>query len=220
MVGHALAMYREGWFPMAELEPGERHGNVEWVQPHERSVISLADGGLKIARSLDQRVRSSRFRITTDIAMRAVLEECAAPRTNAQGEPELGWLSDSIIELVVLLGRAGIAHSIEAWIDPAPGSDAAPLLVGGLYGISIGSIFCGESMFSRPELGGTDASKVCLVHLWRHLRRCKFDVLDTQILNPHMQRLGAREIQAAEYHQLLKRFADRAPNWGILNAAP
>jgi leucyl/phenylalanyl-tRNA--protein transferase len=216
IVNQAIAMYRQGWFPMAELEPGERQGTVEWVQPHERSIIPLVSSGLNMSRSLEQRVRSRKFRVTTDLALREVLEACAAPRMNKSGEPELGWLSESIIELVVLLGRAGIAHSIEAWLDGAPGSCSGPVLVGGLYGITVGSIFCGESMFSRPDLGGTDASKVCLVHLWRHLRQRGFDVLDTQILNPHMQRLGAREIRAAEYHELLEKFADRVTNWGVL----
>lgn len=213
VVNQAIAMYREGWFPMAELEHGERHGNVEWVQPHERSIISLADGGLKVSRSLDQRIRSGKFRVTSDVALREVLDACAAPRMNKGGEPELGWLSESIMELVTLLGRAGIAHSVEAWIEPAPGTNGSPVLVGGLYGIAVGSVFCGESMFSRPELGGTDASKVCLVHLWRHLRARGFDVLDTQILNPHMARLGAHEMGMQEYHGLLQKFGSKAVCW-------
>ncbi len=211
VVAQALAMYREGWFPMAELQAGERQGQMEWVQPRERSVISLAEGGLRVSRSLEQRVRSGKFRVTSDTALRAVLEACASPRMNKKGEAEPGWLSESIIELVELLGRAGVAHSVEAWIDLQEGG--SPVLVGGLYGIAVGSVFCGESMFSRPELGGTDASKVCLVHLWRHLRARGFDVLDTQILNPHMARLGAHEMGMEEYHVLLERYGNTHTAW-------
>jgi len=219
----ALGLYHQGWFPMAEIHQDEggatRVSEVEWVQPRRRSIIPLADGGLIMSRSLRQRVSRGVFRVTTDTALPAVLRACAEPRTDAHGEPVPGWLSEEIISLVTLLGRAGIAHSVEAWVDgPAEAgdsksSDAKSRLVGGLYGIAIGRIFCGESMFSRPSLGGTDASKVCLVHLWRHLCARGFAVLDTQIMNEHMATLGASEIEASAYHALLERHGNAAVDW-------
>ncbi|MDX2118581.1 MAG: leucyl/phenylalanyl-tRNA--protein transferase [Planctomycetota bacterium] len=215
IVEQTLAMYREGWFPMAELHHGPDGTEIvqpaQWVQPQHRSIIPLDDDGLILSRSLRQRLRRAPFRVTTDLALADVLHACAEPRPADKSDPDAapapGWLSDEIIELVLLLGRAGIAHSVEAWIDPGQHDPAdqsePPRLVGGLYGIAIGRVFCGESMFSRPALGGTDASKVCLAHLWHHLRARGFAVLDTQIMNDHMARLGAREISMQDYQRLL-----------------
>jgi leucyl/phenylalanyl-tRNA--protein transferase len=215
LVEQTFAMYREGWFPMAELHHGPDGTEIvqpaQWVQPQHRSIIPLDDDGLILSRSLRQRLRRAPFRITTDLALADVLHACAEPRPADKSDPDAapapGWLSDEIIELVLLLGRAGIAHSVEAWIDPGQHDPAdqsePPRLVGGLYGIAIGRVFCGESMFSRPALGGTDASKVCLAHLWHHLRARGFAVLDTQIMNDHMARLGAREISMQDYQRLL-----------------
>ena len=103
---------------------------------------------------------------------------------------------EPLLQAYVELFERGFAHSIEAWRDGA--------LVGGLYGVHIGSAFFGESMFSRPALGGTDSSKVCLVHLVERLQASGFLLLDTQLVNDHIARLGGIEIDSAEYDRRLQ----------------
>ena len=167
---------------------------AEWVKPRRRALIPLGDR-FTISRSLAARVRSNRFTVLEDTAFARVIRACAEP---APGRQET-WLNPTIIEAFEVLHQAGHAHSVEAWL-PSPGG---PVLVGGLYGLAIGGAFCGESMFSRPDLGGTDASKVCLVHLVEHLRRRQFVILDAQIMNPHIARFGAYEVPSREYDSML-----------------
>ncbi len=210
LVEAVLGMYREGWFPM-----GEDNQPAEWVQPRRRSVLLLEPGGLHVPRTLAQRVRSGRFEIRSDTAFGQVIRACAGPRT-VEGEPERStWISPDVIGLFEALHRAGLAHSVEAWSTP-PGETESRLM-GGLYGLSLGrgGVFCGESMFSRPAIGGTDASKVCLVHLVGHLRRQGFKMIDAQIANPHTGRFGFIERSAAWYHHRIKQ-PDAAP-WGEWN---
>ncbi len=197
VVAGLLEGYAQGVFPMAE--PG---GAVYWYDPDPRGIIPLDrpvnGGGIRIGRSLRARVRSGRFRITTDTAFDAVIRACAARR--AGQDPGASWIDGRIIDAYTRLHDAGHAHSVEAWLD---GTDGRPVLVGGLYGVRLGGLFAGESMFSRPDLGGTDASKVCLVWLWFHLRRLGFVVLDTQFMTDHLRSLGGVEIPRAAYHALL-----------------
>jgi len=217
-----LNAYAQGLFPMAE--PG---GEIYLFDPDPRGVIPLDrpvnGGGLRVPRSLRQRVRSGRFAITTDRAFSDVIRACATPRP---GEPDGSWIDGRIIAMYEALHRLGFAHSVEAWLMPdprgAPGSSPVgrasrlpdpPTLVGGLYGVHLRGLFAGESMFSRPDLGGTDASKVCLVHLWRHLRARGFTLLDTQFTTPHLERLGVVEISREAYHSQLKQAMDRATSW-------
>lgn len=210
-----LGAYAEGVFPMAEPPRDGRPGEVYWYDPDPRGVIPLDDGALRVSRSLRRRLRSGRFTITTDRAFSAVIRACAAPRAD---EPET-WIDDRIIHAYEALHAAGHAHSVEAWLtpdadteqseasDPPPVNQAArlpePTLVGGLYGVHLRGLFAGESMFSRPHLGGADASKVCLVHLWHHLRARGFTLLDTQFTTPHLESLGGIEISRNEYHARL-----------------
>jgi leucyl/phenylalanyl-tRNA--protein transferase len=195
LVDQALALYREGWFPMDLDDPAQP--GVQWVQPHERALIPLE--GFKVPRSLRARVRRGAFRITTDQAFGAVIRACAGPRSYADGT----WLHPDIIALFDLFHATGHAHSVEAWLDTPTG----PTLVGGLYGLAIGRVFCGESMFSRPDLGGTNASKVCLVHLVSHLRARGFAVLDAQLPNHHTDQFGATLISTERYQRLLAEHA-------------
>lgn len=188
LVDSVLGMYRDGWFPMHDPEEGE----VRWVQPHLRGIIPLEPEGFHIPRTLRSRIRRSRFRVTTDSCFQTVMRECAVPTKGREST----WIDESIRELFEVLHRAGHAHSIEAWRTSPDGDE---LLVGGLYGLAIGSVFCGESMFSRPNLGGSDASKVCLVHLVHHLRRRGFSLLDTQLVNQHLVRFGCREMKRGDY---------------------
>jgi leucyl/phenylalanyl-tRNA--protein transferase len=125
-----------------------------------------------------------------------VIEACAAPRRD-----EATWISAEIVDAYCALHEAGHAHSIEAWVR----EDGDERLVGGLYGVSIGGMFAGESMFSRPDAGGTDASKVCLVHLVEHLVRRGYALLDTQFWNPHLDQFGCALVSRDEYHARLVR---------------
>jgi leucyl/phenylalanyl-tRNA--protein transferase len=204
LVDATLSAYARGWFPMRDPETGVVH----WVLPRKRGVIPL-DERFRVSRSLRSIVRSGRFRITSDKAFGRVLRECA--KLNKQRTET--WISPEIVKLFDLLHRAGHAHSIEAWLDGPRG----PVLVGGLYGLVIGSAFCGESMFSRPELGGSNASKVCLVHLVEHLRRQGFTMLDAQLTNPHLEQFGCFEIDQSDYAEQLYAAAGQAREWGELS---
>lgn len=229
MVEQALTLYAQGWFPMAESFDA-RPNRVEWVQPRARALIPL-DGRFRVASSLAQRIRSGRFVIRHDTAFGEVIRACAkAKRPDIDGEPAGTWLHPMIIRLFELFHAVGAAHSIEAWrrveaVGDERVAHAVPktlvrtldgvphVLVGGLYGLAIGSAFCGESMFSRPDLGGTDASKVCLVHLVEHLRSRGFDVLDAQLANPHLSQFGMYQVEQDAYLDLLQRAAGQVRVW-------
>jgi leucyl/phenylalanyl-tRNA---protein transferase len=195
-----LAMYREGWFPMHDDESGRTH----WVQPHGRAVVPIEPGAFRVSRSLRSRVKSGRFEVTSDRAFERVIRACAEPGPGREGT----WLSDEIIETYQVLHERGLAHSVEAW-TPGPGRR----LVGGLYGLAVGGVFCGESMFSRPDEGGTDASKVCLVHLVHHLRRRGFVLLDAQLSNHHLEQFGTYLMPRAEYLAILERHGEGDVPW-------
>jgi len=213
LIAQLLSLYRDGWFPMArsleELKEARATdpdaSEVSWVQPDQRAIIPL-DERFKVPTSLARRVRSGRFVVTSDVAFGRVIRACGEP----QPEREETWLHPEIIALFELLHDAGHAHSVEAWLAKENGE---LVLVGGLYGLSLGRIFAGESMFSRPALGGTDASKVCLVHLVEHLRRRIFVLLDAQLENPHLDQFGLYTMQAEAYQQVLEQEAQRDVAW-------
>lgn len=211
LIDGILSLYREGYFPMAGM--GDDPEEVEWVQPQDRCLIPL-DDRFHVSKTLGAKVRQSRFELTIDRSFASVIRACAEPR-----EKHGDWLTDDIVNAYIELHHAGHAHSVEAWLPwtgPVP-ADAIVIdqkvLVGGLYGVAVGAIFCGESMFSRPQWGGTDASKVCLIHLVEHLRRQEFAVLDSQIANPHTTQFGAYEIPAREYMKLLAQWRDKSRVW-------
>lgn len=192
-----LDLYARGQFPMGE--PGSQ--DLYLYDPDPRAILPL-DSGFHTPHTLAARVRSARFQIRTDTAFEQVLRLCARPRPGREGG-ESTWITADIAAIYTALHHAGHAHSIEAWL-PSPVTGRPPTLVGGLYGVHLGGLFAGESMFSLPELGGTDASKVCLVHLVQHLRARGFALLDVQFLTPHLARFGALEIRRAEYRRRLK----------------
>lgn len=200
-VAAILGCYARGWFPMHDPD----RGLTEWVRPPLRAILPL-DARFIVSRSLWAVVRSGRFRLTCDQAFGEVIRACAGETR----QPEGTWIGPDIIEAFELLRRAGYAHSVEAWVEV----DGAPQLVGGLYGLALGSIFCGESMFSRPHLGGSNASKVALVHLVNHLRTRGFTLIDAQIENPHLLQFGCYEIPDREYRGLLRIAAADARDWG------
>lgn len=209
VVREILRRYAQGWFPMAET----RDAPAQWVQPNRRALIPL-DESFRVSRSLRARVRSGKFVIRCDSAFEQVIRACAQP---GPGRAET-WINDDIIAWYSLLHHAGYAHSIEAYLtNNRGGASADPngelTLVGGLYGVTLGAAFCGESMFSRPALGGTDASKVCLVHLVHHLRRAGFALLDAQIQNAHTDQFGAVHVSRTKYLKLLNGARAKSAAW-------
>jgi len=182
-----LHAYRNGIFPMADPELGV----IEWFRPDPRGILPL--DAVHVPRSLDRRVRSGRFTISCDSCFEEVMRSCAVPRSVENGS----WMIEPLLQAYLELFERGFAHSLEAWRDDE--------LVGGLYGVHIGGAFFGESMFSRPDAGGTDASKVCLVHLVERMRTRGFTLLDTQFVNEHLLQFGCIEVPAAEYDLMLAR---------------
>jgi leucyl/phenylalanyl-tRNA--protein transferase len=178
-----LRAYAAGIFPMAE---SAEDNALYWVEPDERGIIPL--DGLKISHSLRKSVRRRLFEVKIDTDFTAVINECAA---RAPGRNST-WINGRIKSLYSQLHRMGCCHSVECWQDGR--------LVGGLYGVRLGAVFFGESMFSRV----TDASKVALVHLVARLNYGGFRLLDAQFVNPHLERLGAIQMPRAKYHQVME----------------
>ncbi len=173
-----LHAYRQGVFPMAERREDAR---IFWFDPERRGILPM--DGVHLSRSLRRKLRAAPFRLSLNADFAGVLRGCA-------DRPET-WINAPIAALFTALHDRGAAHSIEVW----EGRD----LVGGVYGLAIGGAFCGESMFSRRS----DASKIALVTLVAHLRRCGFALFDTQYLTAHLASLGGVEIARAQYHARL-----------------
>jgi len=180
-----LRVYASGIFPMVD----PRTGAIEYYSPDPRALIPLED--FHVPRSLSRVVAKRVFELRADTVFDRVIRACSEKRPGRRDT----WLDERLIEAYVELHAHGLAHSVEAFRDGQ--------LVGGLYGVQIGAAFFGESMFSRPELGGTDASKVCLVELVTRLRRGGFTLLDTQFTTPHLERFGCVEVPRARYLTLL-----------------
>ncbi len=178
-----LKAYSCGLFPMADSADDP---DVFWVEPEMRGIIPLDD--FHVPKSLKKIIRQKRFEIRMNTAFTAVMDGCAEP---APGRLNT-WINGTIRQLYTELHHMGHAHSVEAWRDG--------MLVGGLYGVSLRGAFFGESMFSRAP----DASKVCLVHLVRHLIQSGFVLLDTQFTTDHLARFGAIEVPKSVYRELLE----------------
>ena len=173
-----LKAYAIGVFPMADDRDAP---DVYWVEPRKRGILPLDQ--FHLSRSLRKTIRSDRFETTFNTAFADVLNACAEPTEDRPGT----WINRQIEDAVLRLHALGHAHSVETWFEGR--------LVGGLYGISLGRAFFGESMFSRM----TDASKVALAHLVARLRTGGFTLLDCQFQTPHLESLGAIEISREDY---------------------
>jgi leucyl/phenylalanyl-tRNA--protein transferase len=173
-----LAAYRQGIFPWTA-------NPITWWSPDPRAIFEL--DGFHVSRSLARVIRQDRFEVTMDQSFRAVMEGCAAPAPERGG----AWITEEFIEAYTRLHKLGHAHSVECRLKRE--------LVGGIYGVTIGGLFAGESMFHRVN----DASKVALHHLVRHLRERGFVLFDIQMVTPATQPLGASEIPRREYLQRL-----------------
>ena len=183
-----LRAYSAGLFPMADSADDPE---LFWVEPEIRGIIPLDD--FHISKSLAKAMRKKPFEIRFNTAFEAVMAGCAA---EAPDRPST-WINATIRKLYTELHQIGHAHSVEAW----EGKE----LVGGLYGVSLGAAFFGESMFSRR----TNASKICLVHLVERLRPSGFVLLDTQFTTEHLKTFGAIDVPKQEYAKMLDRAVNR-----------
>lgn len=171
--------YRNGIFPMAD----SRTGQIDWYYPDPRAIIPL--DGLRISRRLARTIRGGAFEVRFDTCFETVMRACA-------DRPDGTWITEQFVGLYSELHRRNFAHCVETWREGQ--------LVGGLYGVSIGGAFMGESMFHRE----TDASKVALVGLVERLNQRGYSLLDTQFITPHLASMGAVEIPAQQYIALLR----------------
>jgi leucyl/phenylalanyl-tRNA--protein transferase len=177
-----LQAYRIGVFPMGERRDDPK---LYWLDPRLRAVLPL--DAFHLPQRLKRTVRQDRFQVTADTVFADVVRACAEPRP---GHPE-SWINEPIVDLYTELHRRGHAHSVECRVDGR--------LVGGLYGVSVGAAFFGESMFSRER----DASKVALVHLVARLIKGGFRLLDCQFMTEHLRGFGAIEVPREQFRALL-----------------
>ena len=177
-----LKGYSLGIFPMSE---NFHDPNIYWINPKKRGIIPIND--FKISKSLKKEIKRNKFKITINKNFSKVIANCAK---KTEDRPTT-WINKEIIELYSNLHKIGHAHSIEAWFKNK--------LVGGLYGVSLGSAFFGESMFSSMS----NASKICLVYLIANLKFKGFTLLDIQFVNPYLKKLGAIEISRKKYLKIL-----------------
>lgn len=196
-----LLAYRSGIFPMADNREDQE---IFWVEPRERAIIPLE--GLHVSKSLRKVLRSDRFNVTLNKDFEGVMRACAAPRP---GHPE-SWISGRIVESYKGLHQDGHAHSIECWENAGKEGER---LVGGLYGVSFDSVFCGESMFSLAD----NASKVALCWLVASLNMAGFKLLDCQFMTDHLASMGAVEMPQKAYLKLVE-LARSAPTMDLPTA--
>tara|TARA_B100000686_G_scaffold334765_1_gene402464 strand:+ start:352 stop:1050 length:699 start_codon:yes stop_codon:yes gene_type:complete len=183
-----IMAYRCGIFPwFNENDP------ILWWSPDPRMV--LFPNEFKISRSLSKTLRKKNYEIKVDSAFKDVIRSCAAPRKKQSGT----WIHSDMIKAYITLHKMGLAHSVETWIDGK--------LVGGLYGISHGKIFFGESMFSQID----NASKIAFSYLVKQLEHWGYFIIDCQIKTPHLASFGAREIPRKEFSRILEK-SEKYPN--------
>jgi leucyl/phenylalanyl-tRNA---protein transferase len=177
-----IRAYASGVFPMSESADDPE---VFWVRPETRGIIPLH--GFHMPKSLAKTIRQHRFDIRRDTDFDGVIDGCAESRPGRRRT----WINGPIREAYAELFRRGHCHTVEAWLEDQ--------LVGGLYGVTLGRAFFGESMFARER----DASKVCLAHLVEHLKARGFELLDTQFTTEHLKRFGAVDVPRSRYERML-----------------
>lgn len=195
-----LQLYLAGGFPMWD----ERTDEIAFFRPDPRAVLEPGDH--HVPRRLRRRIAARPFRITTDRAFAEVLAECHHERDDGC------WCSMDMAVAYEELFEMGLAHSVEAWLGER--------LVGGLYGVCIGSAFMAESMFSRPRRGGTDASKVVLVQTLRHLESAGCALFDVQFENDHLRQFGVTCLPDAVYRARFVAAAARPMDWPSIDGEP
>lgn len=181
------AAYSEGAFPMGD----RRNGEVEFYVPLRRALFPIE--GMHVSRSLRRTIRGGRFEVRFDSAFEQVMRGCLRPKDN--------WITEDLIRVYTQIHHEGWAHSAETWRDGA--------LVGGVYGLCLGTCFCAESMFHRE----TDAGKVALAALVDKCRELGFTLFDAQIMSPHLASLGAFEVSHERYMRLLAKALREPDAW-------
>lgn len=189
-----IEAYSQGIFPMAENAASQ---DVMWIEPEFRGIIPLDT--FHVPRSLKKSIRKNIFTITVDTCFEHVMQYCADRKET--------WINSEIVDTYTELHRTGHAHSVEVWKSEE--------LVGGLYGVHIGSVFFGESMFSRM----TNASKTALVYLVARLKFGKFTLLDAQFITDHLEQFGAIEIPQDKYKQELEVAIHHSADFTLLSAS-
>ena len=185
-----LAAYQKGVFPWFNADDP-----ILWWTPSPRMV--LYPHQLHISRSLKKALRKDDFGVTINQDFIAVIDHCAAPRGGFQGFPET-WITPEMRQAYIELNRSGYAHSIEVWRDQQ--------LIGGLYGIALGKVFFGESMFSKAANG----SKIAISHLVEWLKQWQYKLIDCQVYNDHLSSLGAIEIDRHTFEQIIETYAKKS----------
>ena len=186
--------YAQGYFPMADDQKG-----LQWFNPDPRAIIPLDT--YKPAKSLRPILNKGLFEIRVDTQFESVMRACSMPRSEEDGV----WISDEMVLAYMELHRLGFAHSVEAYLDDQ--------LVGGLYGVSIGAVFCGESMFSKFP----NSSKVAFHYLIQILNANQFELLDTQFINDNVLRYGAIEISRDTYLRRLAKALKKNCKFELIN---
>jgi leucyl/phenylalanyl-tRNA--protein transferase len=185
-----LNAYRHGIFPWySDDQP------ILWWSPAPRCVLHPQK--VHLSRRLRRRYNQGQFSLTADRAFERVIEACAGPRRDHDGT----WITSDMINAYIHLHELGVAHSVEVWLEDE--------LAGGIYGLALGQVFFGESMFSNRE----DASKIGLVALCRQLQQWNFSLMDCQVSNPHLVSMGAEQVSRSEFNQHLEN-ADGPDHWG------
>lgn len=188
-----LRAYTLGYFPMAR----SRHDDAAvWVLPETRGVLLLQEA--RAPKRLLRTLRQERFDVRIDTRFAEVIAACAR---RSKGRADT-WINPAIEEVYLELHHAGFAHSVECW--------RGEKLAGGLYGVALGGVFCGESMFSAER----DASKIALLHLIARLKAAGFAILDTQFFTPHLAQFGIRECPNADYQKMLEKTLSMQTNFG------
>jgi leucyl/phenylalanyl-tRNA--protein transferase len=193
-----LNAYRDGIFPMAETRADDE---VFWVDPQRRAIMPLDT--FHVPKRLARTIRTTKLKVTADAAFARVIATCA----EAGAGRENTWINPLIERSYTQLHLKGHAHSVEVWNDMT--------LVGGLYGVSIGGAFFGESMFSRQ----TDASKIALVHLAARLKAGRYALLDTQFMTEHLRQFGTIELPRARYKAVLAKAVAMEADFYVLGGA-
>ncbi len=191
-----IRAYQAGIFPMAEDATSP---DLFWVCPHMRGILPL--DGFHVSKSLRKALRTHPYSVRVDTGFHAVLDGCAEPAPDREST----WINPAIRRLYGELFNRGLCHTVEVWDGPE--------LVGGLYGLSLGAAFFGESMFHRR----TNASKIALVHLVDRLRAGGYRLCDTQFVTPHLRRLGGIEISREDYELRLADALQHHGDWHAID---